>query len=1538
MALWFFQGVNDFISPPLTAEVMYEAFLENYQEAGKSTEWLEDNVRFTYLNDKLYTDMNESSFHSTMKPTYLWYAYYNDELYNATYSDAEDSLGQYFDTKYGDNDPGGYTGMVDWLLSKNKSELDGGSTEQEKTPESLDGKPAPTYDYSDANQLPMTGYFTKTLSYEDVNGDAASREVYIYLSENASCRPYFYVIAVPSGTENVTQFLEERGWFDLADQKGECLFVITAGEGGYGTAEEEMAFMDAAMAWLNTPTADEPDPAYPDKNVNYWSAFGEWYFTGYGDGCAVLEAWAAKNPIFVIAQAYVDGQSVGQDYLDQVGAEVYPVGSNGYNITEDVKERLGGESNMIHRGQIPVPTLFVGYGESDYSLQYWKNANYCQDTGASDEVYGTIYAQASDSEPWQTQYAGPISRVAVSGKGLTTGALFDFLTYYTRYDNTSAYGNALMQRVEYSDVIVACHQSDDLYAEKKITTPDGQTGTMICTVEEINGELREILFYVPDNAAELQPNGAPILTVWAGGSQTNIIFFDSTCWWETANENGIALIFTNEAYNTSVAVSPKDIYECYETMMDLLKSWEEEGKFDFDFTRTYSTGQSMGSMESQQFAQESPEFYAAVASTSFYQNYPDTQSGDPVPTYLINGEGNGTDDTGTPFDDRWNRTDEWAQYFLTVNGFEYQEPVYDDEGNMTEFGKPISMPVESVSGPYNRFETYTWNNANNIPIMQYTNSLYRPHNCLTSEIPMMWDFLEHYRYVQNEDGSITRYYSESAFQDPGDETVIFEVAADKVTDIDTVETAQIDYTQSAQIPLDGWYEKTLESGRTVELYFPEYAACRAYFTVVAIPDGVEDSTVWAEEQGYVELMEQRGEVLVLLKPGADGWGSMDDELAYVTEAMTFVNAGQNAGGVTLFTNYSTFYLVGYGGGAAALEAWAIDNPILVGSQAYVNGTAADADYRAQTGAKTYDGTNTGGYDPGIDDDDVFMQVLEDHGYEGRLIARSEVPVPTWFVGTADEASVDYWKSANDCLTTPEEDVYWQSKDSDAFQTEYANDCTEENHGISQVKVSGDTQTVTAQQLADFLYAYSRYNVPFAYSNHLSERQDYTAVRVEAQKEAQSGDYLTEEQKVSYDAPITASDGAVYDSYYVLSRAQGEVGEGIVESGIVAFSDDNGDGTLDAREYLMYVPDSAVENAPVVFQYPGMTQSVSVGFDSTQWWRVANDYGVIVVILGEAYNNGVALSWKNSDMAYYAVRDILENDAELSAKIDWNRIYGSGHSLGSSQVQGFTRTHPEFFAAVASTSFASTTEGSYEAVPTMLVIGQSDLPFLMDDLWTSDQLKTWFEYLAKSNDLKVTEATPDNADSKVEGEARTWTYTWNNEQDIPMVVWGQTYLREHNCYPAEIPMAWEFMSHYSMDSETGTRYYSESAFEETGDETVIVDTAAECGMTEDDVVSIQATTTPNFYGQRLSQIVITFQEGTDMTGAANVANYKIWDRAFQTGAFEEGSNAITDVSVDGTTVTLTFDQGPANNEPFGMLATVSWETTPGRTAARSTIPS
>ena len=102
-------------------------------------------------------------------------------------------------------------------------------------------------------------------------------------------------------------------------------------------------------------------------------------------------------------------------------------------------------------------------------------------------------------------------------------------------------------------------------------------------------------------------------------------------------------------------------------------------------------------------------------------------------------------------------------------------------------------------------------------------------------------------------------------------------------------------------------------------------------------------------------------------------------------------------------------------------------------------------------------------------------------------------------------------------------------------------------------------------------------------------------------------------------------------------------------------------------------------------------------------------------------------------------------------------------------------------------------------------------------------------------------------------------------------------------------------------------------------------AAQSVFKNEDVESIQAFTDYNFYGLRLNRIVIQFRNGTNMTGAGNAENYKVWDRAFQNGEFEEAGakGAIKSVDVEGFTVTLNFSQDPAGNEAFGMMCTNLW---------------
>ncbi|MEQ2658412.1 hypothetical protein AAAT68_16295, partial [Lawsonibacter asaccharolyticus] len=574
-----------------------------------------------------------------------------------------------------------------------------------------------------------------------------------------------------------------------------------------------------------------------------------------------------------------------------------------------------------------------------------------------------------------------------------------------------------------------------------------------------------------------------------------------------------------------------------------------------------------------------------------------------------------------------------------------------------------------------------------------------------------------------------------------------------------------------------------------------------------VPNGV-DTQQFLEDEGWIDLMDQKGEALFVLEPGAEGWGSAAEEKAYVDAAIAFLKSGRNEAGINVFSTFGEFYLAGYGEGAAPLEAWAAENPIFVISQAFVNAASAGKAVLEEAGSVLYDGSNTSGYDAGFKTDAEFQAVLKECGME--QIARKDVPVPTWFAGTSSADSVDYWKEANDCVSNADgEGVYRQDKDSDAIQTAFANAQlpASERYGISQVKVSSETPS--AAEIYAFLSVYTRYDNTFAYSNALTYRLDYTSARVAAQQAAKAGQV---QKTLSDGTQILAQEDVAID------------GHGTVQVGVIAFSDNSGDGLWDPREYIAYVPDGFEgKELPVLVIYPGNSQTDSIFMDSTLWWQVADKEGIVLAFVCETYSaSPSSVSHADSDKFYNSLMAVLEETIDGTyANLDFTRIYGSGQSAGSMATQGFVRTNPEFYAAAASTSGLAVPDGTSQlpegaggAMPDFVITGQSDLDNLMPDLWGSEMANEWITYLFDVNNMP--DAQIGTADDEHEFiNDRTKVYTWENSDGVPMVKYGYTLLRAHNCSPYEMPILWDFMEHFSFEkAEDGTitRYYSASAFE------------------------------------------------------------------------------------------------------------------------------
>jgi poly(3-hydroxybutyrate) depolymerase len=362
-----------------------------------------------------------------------------------------------------------------------------------------------------------------------------------------------------------------------------------------------------------------------------------------------------------------------------------------------------------------------------------------------------------------TSYSGPISKVAALHKlntwSVSARYIYDFLSCYSRYENAVAYANQLVIRADYAKLGI-------------------RVKTMM-----VNGFEREYQVYVPDSAKQLWGNKAPVLFVFPGDSQTDKVFLDATQWWKVARDKGFVLVIFCEQYNkSSVAVSHFDTDAFYRQLRaEILKN------YSVDSGRVYATGQSAGSMTSQTFAAGKPEYFAAAASTSgpsspdgktcsgrwtlYGDNF--TASNKMFPTYLIYGAGDITMLKGDLWDNESNPLDDWAQYMLGANGFTLSP---DDKGK--------AVYSNYLGGVLARYKTWTWSGnfaGKDVALVKLTQNMYRSHNCIFEEMPMLWDFLEHYSYeVDANNNVIARYYSPSGFKVTDDKVRFYSEATSSI--------------------------------------------------------------------------------------------------------------------------------------------------------------------------------------------------------------------------------------------------------------------------------------------------------------------------------------------------------------------------------------------------------------------------------------------------------------------------------------------------------------------------------------------------------------------------------------------------------------------------------------------------------------------------------------------------------------------------------------------------------------------------------------
>ncbi|MCL1810001.1 MAG: S-layer homology domain-containing protein [Clostridiales bacterium] len=676
----------------------------------------------------------------------------------------------------------------------------------------------------ESNQLALSGYFRAPLPAQ-----FADREVRYYIPGTAVIRQYFHFIAVPNGV-NVDKFIVESGWKQIADETGECLFILMPKDGVWGSITDEKAYITAARAYHQATSANSTA-----GGATYFTTFGMYYLTGYKEGAAALEAWAADNTHLLIAQTYVGGASAGTAALEAAGATSF-----GWNhMTDgdthlvdgkqgalvDMAARLKGSLNpgtagfegLLTKGDMPVPTWFVNAAGTE-SLTYWKKVNRATSAtadstlasfGGSAVIAGDVFAQKEDA--WPTEYAGKISKVtSIATNADTDGYAFsrairDAMAKYTRYDNSISYGNALTYRLDYTAIQVERFQPSNLAKEAsgkvKGMTLDGREVEAEITIKLLrtSGGISDMLVYVPETAGD---KDIPVVIVNHGASQTAHLFFDSTAWWQTAAAEGVALLFTTRTTpsGTSGAQGTGGDLPLFDAMYSYL-----ENDSRFDMTRIYTTGQSAGGGLTTTYTINRTDKLAAT-----YAHNPPSLSSDaqlaaggskPIPIGLFIGDGNYSlrgvpgfaADTRRPgesgnvrssaataagADIYWDNNDafqRWVAFFSRINGLsgKLSNDIWYRGASVLNGGTDKEDGTLAEWGANNaRFRTFTWSNDYGIRVMEYSYSLFNAHNNRQSYSAVIWDFMKHFSVVENGDGTVTRYYSESAFA-KDDAVIIF---------------------------------------------------------------------------------------------------------------------------------------------------------------------------------------------------------------------------------------------------------------------------------------------------------------------------------------------------------------------------------------------------------------------------------------------------------------------------------------------------------------------------------------------------------------------------------------------------------------------------------------------------------------------------------------------------------------------------------------------------------------------------------------------
>lgn len=390
----------------------------------------------------------------------------------------------------------------------------------------------------------------------------------------------------------------------------------------------------------------------------------------------------------------------------------------------------------------------------------------------------------------------------------------------------------------------------------------------------------------------------------------------------------------------------------------------------------------------------------------------------------------------------------------------------------------------------------------------------------------------------------------------------------------------------------------------------------------------------------------------------------------------------------------------------------------------------------------------------------------------------DIPVPVWIVEKEMSENVCYtishWTNAIGA-SVPHKDsvmgmIYQQNKETT---------CTPEGNivqvGVSECEAEYTDRTLT-ETIAAFLKQYSRYTKMSPYGNSIVRFVDYDALGVE----------------VRY------------------------------------FADSEGR----SRECLVYVPKKfrGKGKLPMVLAIHGACESVRNFFEETQWYRIADQEGFIVVVPEACLNEVPAAICGGYTKAYrsiwnFGVTEKRESELDYFKQlidavvadypVDEERIYCMGHSMGCMATQLLCSSPlAARFAAAAGTSAPA----GFQGTGFWNGLGTSKVPFYLEmaeyDLWSykideegdiSETLDKWLIWDELASEDNVRQIRLSGASEKYT-EGRYHITVWKNAKGLPLLRYEWVKSKDHmNCMEDNVRFWYNWFSKWTLDKQKGRCY-------------------------------------------------------------------------------------------------------------------------------------